>query len=99
MRKKEGDTVELNEVIAETNGFMGFFKSDAKAVVSGTIESISTITGQVICKVARSDASDIEKALDAAHAAKESWGRTSATERANILNKIADRMKGWFKEL
>ena len=35
-------------MIAETNGFMGFFKSDAKAVVSGTIESISTITGQVI---------------------------------------------------
>jgi len=48
LRKKEGDSVEIDEVIAETNGFMGFFKSDAKAVVSGTIESISTITGQVI---------------------------------------------------
>ncbi|MEC7241347.1 MAG: hypothetical protein VXW32_08905 [Myxococcota bacterium] len=48
LRKGEGDTVEKDEVIAETNGFMGFFKSDAKAVVSGTIESISSITGQVI---------------------------------------------------
>ena len=48
LQKSEGDTVEKDEVIAETNGFMGFFKSDAKAVVSGTIESISSITGQVI---------------------------------------------------
>lgn len=48
LKKGEGDTVEKDEVIAETNGFMGFFKSDAKAVVSGTIESISSITGQVI---------------------------------------------------
>jgi aldehyde dehydrogenase len=31
--------------------------------------------------------------LDAAHAAKDSWGKTSATERANILLKIADRME------
>jgi len=48
LNKKEGDTVEEGEIIARTNGFMGFFKSDAKAVVSGTIESISAITGQVI---------------------------------------------------
>jgi aldehyde dehydrogenase len=39
---------------------------------------------------ARSDAADVELALDAAHAAKEAWGRTSATERSNILLKVAD---------
>lgn len=48
LRKSVGDSVTRDEVIAETEGFMGFFKSDAKAIVSGTIESISTITGQVI---------------------------------------------------
>jgi hypothetical protein len=48
LNKKVGDSVEIDEVIAETPGLWGFFKSDAKAVVSGTIESISTITGQVI---------------------------------------------------
>lgn len=48
LSKKEGDSVENGEIIAVTNGFMGFFKSEAKAVVSGTIESISSITGQVI---------------------------------------------------
>src|SRR5665213_138408 len=39
-------------------------------------DNISPITGQPVCEIARSDASDIEAALDAAHAAKEAWGRT-----------------------
>src|SRR6201999_2679763 len=38
-------------------------------------------------------AEDIERALDAAHAAKTAWGKTSPGERANLLNKIADRME------
>ena len=56
-------------------------------------DNISPITGHPICQVARSRAADIELALDAAHKAKDSWGKTSAAERANILNKIADRME------
>ena len=56
-------------------------------------DTISPVTGQVICKVARSDAKDVEAALDAAHAAKDAWGHTSTAERANILNRIADRME------
>ena len=56
-------------------------------------DNVSPITGQPVCEVARSDASDIEAALDAANAAKDVWGRTSASERALILNKIADRME------
>src|SRR5204863_6124511 len=46
-----------------------------------------------ICQAARSDAADIELALDAAHAAKEAWGRTSPAERSVILNRIADVME------
>ena len=56
-------------------------------------ENITPITGAVVCEVARSDAADVELALDAAHAAKEAWGRTSATERSNILLKVADVME------
>ncbi|QJQ31542.1 aldehyde dehydrogenase family protein [Sphingomonas lacunae] len=56
-------------------------------------DNISPINGQVICRVARSDEADIELALDAAHAAKDAWGRTSAAERAVILNRIADVME------
>ncbi|MEM9062532.1 MAG: aldehyde dehydrogenase, partial [Pseudomonadota bacterium] len=52
-------------------------------------ENTSPITGGVIGEIARSDASDIEAALDAAHAAADAWGKTSVTERANILLKIA----------
>ena len=52
----------------------------------------SPIDGQVICQVARSQAADVELALDAAHKAKDGWGRTSVAERALILHRIADRM-------
>ena len=56
-------------------------------------EDISPVTGRPFCEVPRSTAEDIEKALDAAHAARAAWGRTSPAERANILNKIADVME------
>ena len=56
-------------------------------------DNISPVNGKVLCQIARSTAEDIENALDSAHAAKEAWGKTSTTERANILNKIADRME------
>ncbi|TIW51149.1 MAG: aldehyde dehydrogenase family protein, partial [Mesorhizobium sp.] len=51
------------------------------------------VTGGPLGEVARSDARDIEAALDAAHKAKDAWGRTSAAARALILNRIADRME------
>ena len=56
-------------------------------------ENISPITGKPAGRIARSDATDIEAALDAAHAAKDAWGRTAPAERALILNRIADRME------
>ena len=64
------------------------------AAVSGKyFDNITPITGEVVCQVARSDAADIELALDAAHAAKDAWGKTSPAERSNILLKIADRLE------
>ena len=57
------------------------------------MDNITPITGQKVCEVARSDAADIDMALDAAHAAAGAWGKTSAAERSNILLKIADRME------
>jgi len=56
-------------------------------------ENITPVTGKTFCEIPRSTAADVERALDAAHAAKAAWGKTSPTERANILNKIADRME------
>lgn len=51
------------------------------------------ITGGEIGEIARSGPEDIEAALDAAHAAADSWGKTSVAERSNILNRIADRIE------
>lgn len=48
MKFKSGDTVTEGQLIAETPGFMGFFKAESRAIVSGTIESVSSVTGQVI---------------------------------------------------
>ncbi|MDD2918382.1 aldehyde dehydrogenase family protein [Rhodoferax sp.] len=53
---------------------------------------ITPISGKVYTQAARSGAEDIELALDAAHAAADAWGKTSVTDRSNILLKIADRI-------
>jgi aldehyde dehydrogenase len=56
-------------------------------------ENPSPVNGAVLCEVARSDAADVERALDAAHAAKAAWGATSVAERAVLLNRIAQVME------
>ena len=55
-------------------------------------DNISPVNGQAFCKIPRSTAEDIELALDAAHAAKDAWEKTSVAARSNILLKIADRI-------
>lgn len=71
-----------------------FIGGEFREPVNGRyFENMTPVTGGKLCDVARSDTSDIDLALDAAHAAKDKWGRTSTTERSNILNKIADRME------
>lgn len=62
-------------------------------------DNISPVTGQVVCQIARGTAEDIELALDAAHAAKDAWGKASTTERSNTLLKIADRMEANLDKL
>ena len=53
----------------------------------------SPITGQSLGQIPRSSAADIELALDAAHKAKDAWGKTSVAERSLILNRIADKIE------
>jgi aldehyde dehydrogenase len=62
-------------------------------------ENPSPVTGENFCEIARGTADDVEKALDAAHGAADAWGRTSVAERANILNKIADRMEANLEKI
>jgi aldehyde dehydrogenase len=71
-----------------------FIGGEWVAPVKGAyFENITPVTGKPFCEIPRSTAEDIEKALDAAHAAKGKWAKTSYAERAIMLNKIADRME------
>ena len=62
-------------------------------------DNISPVTGLPFCQIPRSTAEDIELALDAAHAAKASWGATSVTFRSNLLLKIADRLEQHLEQI
>ncbi|WP_018633284.1 aldehyde dehydrogenase [Neomegalonema perideroedes] len=55
--------------------------------------NVSPITGKPIGEIARSQAADVELALDAAHKAKDAWGRAAPAQRALVLNRIADRIE------
>ncbi|MFN7093621.1 MAG: aldehyde dehydrogenase [Allorhizobium sp.] len=71
-----------------------FIGGEFREPVNGRyFENTTPVTGGKLCDIARSDEHDINLALDAAHAAKDKWGRTSTTERSNILMKIAQRME------
>ncbi|MFQ3609936.1 MAG: hypothetical protein SNJ72_00430 [Fimbriimonadales bacterium] len=47
LKVKEGDSVEKDQVIAETKGFLGLFRGVAKSTTKGTVELISEVTGHV----------------------------------------------------
>ncbi|MDJ0512979.1 MAG: aldehyde dehydrogenase family protein [Methyloceanibacter sp.] len=84
----------LNARVAVRNRYDNFIGGDWVAPVDGQyFDNISPVTGKSVCQIARSQAADIELALDAAHKAREAWGKTSPAERAGLLNKVADRME------
>src|SRR5271167_5027318 len=71
-----------------------FIGGEWVAPLSGQyFENVTPVTGQVLCEIARSNAADVDRALDAAHAAKKAWGKTSTTERGRMLEKIAQRIE------
>ncbi|WP_029009209.1 aldehyde dehydrogenase [Azospirillum halopraeferens] len=84
----------LNRASAIRSRFDNFIGGQWVAPVKGQyFTNLTPITGKPLCEVARSTAEDIDLALDAAHKAKDAWGRTSPAERARILNRVADRME------
>ena len=62
-------------------------------------ENPSPVNGKVFCEVARGTAADVDAALDAAHAAKDAWGRTSPAERSGVLLKIAQVIEDNLEDL
>ena len=63
------------------------------------MDNISPVTGEVFCQVARGKAADIDKAVDAAEKAFETWGKTSAAERSLVLLRIADIIEENLEEI
>ncbi len=85
-----------------TDGAVVSFKSRYENYIDGKwvapvggeyFDNISPVNGKSFCEIPRSQEADIELALDAAHGAKDAWGKASVTERSNILLKMADRME------
>ena len=71
-----------------------FIGGEWVAPVGGVyFKNITPITGKALCEVARSCSKDVGKALDAAYAAKDAWGKTSVTKRSNILHKMAEKIQ------
>jgi aldehyde dehydrogenase len=85
------DTISKQVLIRPSYG--NFIGGKFVAPVEGRyFDNPSPITGAKLCQIARSSAADIELALDAAHKAKDAWGKTPVAERSLLLNKIADKM-------
>ncbi|MFD1019829.1 acetaldehyde dehydrogenase ExaC [Thalassobacillus hwangdonensis] len=90
----EGSPVEFKK------RYDNFINGKWTAPVKGQyFENVTPVTGKAFCEVARSTEEDVELALDAAHAAKDAWGKTAVAERALILNRIADRMEENLEKL
>jgi len=84
----------LSETVSFRPRYGNFIGGKWVEPVSGQyFENITPVTGKVFCEIPRSNAQDIEKALDAAHAARVAWGHTSPTHRANLMIQIAQRME------
>ncbi|OUS30097.1 aldehyde dehydrogenase [Gammaproteobacteria bacterium 45_16_T64] len=87
-------------VISFKEKYGNFIGGEFVPPINGTYFTNTTpITGNAFCEIPRSDAADIELALDAAHGAKHAWGSTSATERSNLLLKIADLIEANLEKL
>ncbi len=80
--------------------YQNFIGGEWIAPVEGRyLDNISPINGQVFCQVPRSSAADIDLAVAASQRAFVTWGKTSVTERSNILLRIADRIEQNLEKL
>ncbi|MFE3226506.1 aldehyde dehydrogenase family protein [Nocardia sp. NPDC059228] len=87
-------------IVSFNRRYDNFIGGEWKAPIEGRyFDNPSPIDGETFCQVARSSAADIDMALEAAHRAADAWGATSVTDRANILNRIADRIEANLERL
>jgi aldehyde dehydrogenase len=89
-----------NSVVTFKKRYGNYIGGEWLAPVKGQyFENVSPVNNEVFCEIPRSSAEDIELALDAAHKAKADWGKTSVTQRSNLILKIADRIEANLEAL
>ena len=64
-----------------------------KPVDNEYFKNHSPIDGSLIAEIPKSNKSDIDQAVQAAWKAAPEWNKSSATDRSNLLNQIADRIE------
>jgi len=92
--KRKGKSIIRSTKEGQENVSLPVYGGEWREPISGKyFENVTPVTGGKLCDIPRSDEKDINAAIDAAHAAKDGWGKMSATERSNILMKVAQRME------
>ena len=77
-----------------------FIGGEWVAPVDGVyFDDVSPVDNKLIAQVAKSNSKDVDLAMEAAGKAFETWGKTSATERSTVLNKIADAIEANLEKL
>ncbi|RDL43070.1 aldehyde dehydrogenase [Marinomonas piezotolerans] len=83
-----------NSVVSFKAQYGNFIGGEWVAPVKGQyFDNVSPVDGQAFCQIPRSTEEDVNLALDAAHAAKTAWGKTSVQARSKVLLEIADRIE------
>lgn len=83
-----------NSVVSFKAQYGNFIGGEWVAPVKGQyFDNVSPVDGQAFCQIPRSTEEDVNLALDAAHAAKTTWGKTSVQARSKVLLEIADRIE------
>ena len=91
---------QVKQTVNVRERYDNFIGGDFVAPAEGKyFDNITPITGKPIAQMARSTAVDVDRALDAAHKVRDSWGRTAPADRAAVMFKIADRLEANLEAL
>jgi aldehyde dehydrogenase (NAD+) len=90
-------TTSISERALQTKLFIGGEFVDG--VAGGTIPVFNPYTGEVLCEIAEAREEDVDRAVEAALAAQPAWGALEATERGNLLLRLADAIDAHADEL
>jgi aminomuconate-semialdehyde/2-hydroxymuconate-6-semialdehyde dehydrogenase len=70
------------------------------ALSGATLDNRSSVTGEILCTIPRSDSSDVEEAAAAAAAARSGeWSEWSVSDRANLLDEVANVLELRLEEV